>query len=123
PDAVIAPSAPAHEAVVWRHLVTSVGASIAPGDALREPIAVPATMLDAGRRALAAAGCKGERRLVMIHPGAGGTTKRWPPARFAALAERLPPNRRAGVAFYPRPAPRHAPSARRAALSEPAARV
>jgi len=120
PDAVIAPSAPAHEAVVWRHLVNSAGASLGPGDALRDPIAAPATMLDAGRRALAAAGWKGERRLVMIHPGAGGTTKRWPPARFAAIAERLVHDRGVDVVVHAGPADADAVVALRSALGVPA---
>jgi heptosyltransferase-1 len=36
-----------------------------------------------------AAGLKPRERLVVLSPGAGRAVKRWPPARFAALAARL----------------------------------
>jgi heptosyltransferase I len=38
---------------------------------------------------LAAAGCKPDRRLVVVNPGAGRPDKRWPVERFRQLAERV----------------------------------
>lgn len=38
---------------------------------------------------LARAGVKAGSRLVVVNPGAGRPAKRWPPARFRALTERL----------------------------------
>ena len=120
PGAVIASSAPPPETAVWRHLVASVGAPMGHEDAGRDPIAVPETMLDEGRRALAAAGWNGVSRLVMIHPGAGGRSKRWPPARFAAVAERLVHACGVEIVVHAGPADDDATAALRSALGVPA---
>ena len=75
PNAVIAP--PAAAAPVWRHLLQSVG-----GGACCAPVDVPAALREQGRAALRDAGWDGSSRVVVVHPGAGGTAKRWPVEGF-----------------------------------------
>ncbi len=119
PAAVVASSAPPADTPVWRHLVASCGARIPPEDAGRDPIPVPSTLLDEGRRALIAAGWDGGRRLVMIHPGAGGPAKRWPAAHFAAVAERIVRACGVQIVVHAGPADSEAVTALRAALRAP----
>jgi len=89
-ESVIASSVPADRLTVWEHLLASVAtpsAGAASAEAWREPIALRKDIVDAGRRALDDAGWDGARPLVILHPGAGGITKRWPADGFARLAE------------------------------------
>ncbi len=83
PDAIVAPSV-GERAPVWEHLLRTVGA---PAGAWRDPVAVPAPLIEEGRAALLAAGWDRETRLVVVHPGAGGRSKCWSPEGFAAVVE------------------------------------
>ena len=75
---------------VWQHLVATLGATEAGGDhALRAPVGVPATLVDEARRELVGHGWNERDRLLLVHPGAGGTGKRWTSAGFAAVLERV----------------------------------
>jgi ADP-heptose:LPS heptosyltransferase len=85
PAAVVAPSA-ADDLPVWQHLRRTLAA---PVDGDDETIAVPATIGAEGRQALVDAGWDGATPLAMLHPGAGGTTKRWPLEGFVRVIEAL----------------------------------
>lgn len=96
PDAVVAPTAPPGgrkvAPTVWQHLVASVGAlspAAASEGVCREAIRVAPAIVAEGRRALTDTGWNGARPLVMLHPGAGGATKRWAVEGFAETAETL----------------------------------
>jgi ADP-heptose:LPS heptosyltransferase len=84
PCVVVAPSVGA-DRPVWEHLLETV----APGDKdasrWREPIAVSASVVDAGRRELKGAGWDGRTPVLVVHPGAGGRTKQWPAQGFASV--------------------------------------
>ncbi len=125
PGAIVAPSVQAGHPV-WQHLVLTAGVPLDAADRWREPVAVPAPLVDAGRRALEGAGWDGESRLVVVHPGAGGPAKRWPAAGFAALIDRLASRARLTVAVHQGPADAEAVAAldarrrgRTIALTEP----
>ena len=79
PDAVVALHGVAGANHVWEHLVASVAALASGGrrKRVREPIRALRRASRGRGRALPAAGWDGARPLVMLHPGAGGTTKRW----------------------------------------------
>jgi hypothetical protein len=81
PGAVIAP-ATTSTTPVWAHLLRTVG-----GDADRTPIAVAGALQETGREALHAAGWDGRSRILLVHPGAGGTAKRWLADGFADVVE------------------------------------
>jgi heptosyltransferase III len=120
PGAVLASSTPPDDTPVWRHLVASSAATPREGDAGCDPIAIPSALREEGRRALSAAGWDGTRRLVVIHCGAGGATKRWPPAAFAAVIERLVRAHAVDVVLHAGPADHDALAALRSALVVPA---
>jgi ADP-heptose:LPS heptosyltransferase len=84
-DVVVARSVPPDGTPVWRHLLATVGGDGA-GDCT--PVTVPPAMREAGRLTLARAGWT-EGPLAIVHPGAGGPSKRWPAAGFARVAEHL----------------------------------
>ena len=78
PRAIVAASvSPGHD--VWEHLLATVGVQSARLDVAR----VSDVLIAEGRAALARAGSDGSRRVVVVHPGAGGAAKRWPTAAFA----------------------------------------
>ena len=90
--AVLAPPVPDADdpAPVWRHLLASLAelgaplggpGAIAPRAVWRAPLAVPREWRERGRAAAAGLGA-GPPTLV-VHAGAGGDWKRWPPERFA----------------------------------------
>jgi heptosyltransferase III len=88
-ESVIAPSRPDPPGLVWEHLLASVAAFSPAGGgeaAWRGPVALGDALVGAGRQALAAAGWDGAGPLVILHPGAGGVTKRWDADGYAALA-------------------------------------
>jgi ADP-heptose:LPS heptosyltransferase len=112
-DVVVAPSVPPDGTPVWRHLLATIGATGA-GDCA--PVTVPATLREAGRLALARAGWTGSP-LAIVHPGAGGVTKRWPAAGFARVAEHLAARRGATVLLHEGPADADAVAAVQARLT------
>jgi ADP-heptose:LPS heptosyltransferase len=67
---------------VWQHLLATVG-----GAADRRPLSVAREHADAGREALRAAGWDGASRVLLVHPGAGGVSKRWPAEGFVGALE------------------------------------
>jgi ADP-heptose:LPS heptosyltransferase len=84
PGAIIASPRPdADGGDIWRALLRSVGAE---GEGEVTAIRVPDRLEAEGRQALLKAGWDGRAPLLMLHPGAGGVTKRWPPEGFARLA-------------------------------------
>src|SRR5207247_7674997 len=83
PDAVVA--APTTSAMpVWQHLLQTTGAT-----ATREPITPTPALLDDGSRALRAIGWDGASRVLVLHPGAGGVSKRWPSGGFVRVVEKV----------------------------------
>lgn len=89
PDAVVAASSPPPAAIVWQHLLASVGARSTADDPGLDAIGVSPPIVDEGRGLLTAAGWDGVRPVVMLHPGAGAPAKRWPVEGFAEVAEAL----------------------------------
>jgi hypothetical protein len=88
PTAVVAPSVGAGR--VWEHLLaTAAPGADARDPALTAPVAVPRDLLAEGRAALRAAGWDGVQPLVLVHPSAGGPSKRWPAEGFAHLVASL----------------------------------
>jgi len=92
PRAVLAPPVPDADdpTPVWRHLLASLAelgapfgrpAATAPREAWRAPFAVPRAWRERGRAAMAGRGAS--RPTLVVHAGAGGDWKRWPPERFA----------------------------------------
>lgn len=88
PDAVIAPSVGAHGSI-WEHLVETVARGAANVSKLREPIAAPTAVADAGRQELERAGWDGRTSVLVVHPGAGGRAKQWSSHGFARVLESL----------------------------------
>jgi Glycosyltransferase family 9 (heptosyltransferase) len=86
---------------VWEHLLATVGAPV--GSWCR-PIAVPPTVANAGRTALAKAGWDGRSPLLIVHAGAGGATKRWPAEGFAEVLTTLGAGRRPTIVLNEGPA-------------------
>ena len=118
PGAIVAPPFAAGRAA-WEHLLLSVGAAPVDAQRWREPIVAPAELVDEGRGELRRAGWDGAAPLVVVHPGAGGTAKRWPVEGFAAVLERLAASRRIALAVHEGPADRDAVADLRARLSSP----
>lgn len=81
PGVMIAPATTSGTSV-WEHLLRTVG-----GPADRTPIAPAPMHVAAGREALRAAGWDGASRVLLVHSGAGGASKRWPAEGFAAVVE------------------------------------
>jgi heptosyltransferase-2 len=83
----IAPVDGVHQAEAYQRLVAALGYDVIPSTPRLD---VPDAVREEGRRELAAAGWDGAAPLVALAPGAAyGGAKRWPPASFAAVAERL----------------------------------
>ena len=124
PDAVISSTRPLPATTVWQQLLASTHPFAgAPEGAVEDacrPMPVPSALAAEGRRALTAAGWAGERRLLIIHPGAGGVTKRWAPEGFAAVAETLVKAAGLDVVVHDGPADHAAVAALRLRLTVPA---
>ena len=101
PSAVVAPSVPAG-GLVWEHLLATAGGEPAVAD--RAPLAVPASVIADGERALRASGWDGRTRLLIVHPGAGGIAKRWPAEGFARVLAELQSSRRFAAVVHQGPA-------------------
>jgi heptosyltransferase III len=86
PGAVIAPSTPPAGGLVWKHLTHTI-ARWASGPAALYPVPMPLALVAAGRRLLQDAGWDGKSRLLVVHPGAGSASKRWPASAFARVIE------------------------------------
>ncbi|MGH7278158.1 MAG: glycosyltransferase family 9 protein, partial [Candidatus Rokuibacteriota bacterium] len=106
--------------LVWRHLLSSIG-DTKPGDGAPDvwPVTVPAALVDEGRRALGAAGWDIATPLLMVHPGAGGAAKRWPPAGFAAALAAVRRQATVDVVIHQGPADAAAVVALRSQLTTP----
>ncbi len=90
PETIIEPPVPAHDTPVWRHLVST----LAPwGVAPPAPIAP-----------LRVAGRAPARRVLVVHPGSGGTWKQWPVARYAEVIRSAPGLRPLDVLVHQGPA-------------------
>jgi hypothetical protein len=85
PGATVARSVGAEEPV-WRHLLETVAGT---REGHREPLAVSDALAGAGAGLLAAAGWDRRSSIVLVHPGAGGLDKRWPPGAFATVLDGL----------------------------------
>ena len=84
--AVPAPSG-LHQAEYYQQLVHGLGFPIGP---FEPHLPIPENLRDGARRQLVKAGVDAESPFVALAPGAAfGGAKRWPPARFAALATDL----------------------------------
>lgn len=93
--AIRTPGVAMHHAAYYQHLVHALGAPRGP---LEPSLVVPPGAIDAARSLLAARGWDGTQPLVTLAPGAAyGTAKRWRPASFARLADRVVTGRGAFV--------------------------
>jgi ADP-heptose:LPS heptosyltransferase len=86
PSAVIARSTPPGGGLVWEHLTHTI-ARWASGPPALYPVPMPPAIVGAGRRLLQDAGWDGKSRLLVVHPGAGSASKRWPASAFARVIE------------------------------------
>ena len=86
---------------VWEHLLTTVGGTAA--TARREPVRLSAVLTAQGGEAMRRAGLDGTRRVVVVHPGAGGRAKRWPASAFADVLAPLAA-RRVAIVIHEGPA-------------------
>jgi heptosyltransferase-3 len=84
--AVLAPPIPAEDSTltVWQHLLATVSVT-SPAEVA--PLVIPESWRHEGQRALVGAGSDRSRPLLVVHPGAGGSWKLWPPDRLARLIE------------------------------------
>lgn len=112
PGALVAAPA-AGDLPVWQHLRGTVGAPLDGGTAR---IPVPATALVAGQRSLRDAGWDGATPFILLHPGAGSTTKRWPVEGFARVTGDVRRRRSLAVAVHQGPADAEAACALAAVL-------
>ncbi|MGH6689621.1 MAG: glycosyltransferase family 9 protein [Gammaproteobacteria bacterium] len=119
PDTLVASSTPPAGATAWEHLFASVGARSTADDRDLDAIPVSPAIVDDGRRVLAAAGWDGVRPLLMLHPGAGGPTKRWPVEGFAEVAEALRDAFAVGLLVHEGPADHEPVTALRGRLRVP----
>jgi heptosyltransferase-3 len=92
PRAIVAPPVPEPDASgaapVWRHLLSTLAPLGVKPDgadraALVTPLAVSHVWRERARAAITTLRMAGNRPVLLVHPGAGGDWKRWPPARFA----------------------------------------
>lgn len=122
PGAVLCSTASPQGTMVWRHLLASV-LSLLPAtaaeDSCCDPMDIAPAIVAEGRRVLDAVGWTGERPLVMLHPGAGGASKRWPTEGFVAVAEALVDSHGADLVVHDGPADHDAVGALRARLHVP----
>jgi ADP-heptose:LPS heptosyltransferase len=94
PDALVAPPVPADDTPVWRHLL---GTLDLPVPERVEPLRAP--LPPAGDRPP-----DPSRPRLVVHPGAGGAWKRWPPERFAEVIGALRRGRALDVLLHQGPA-------------------
>ena len=101
PRVVVAPSvAPGRD--VWKHLLATLGDGIA--HARRETVRVGDDIVSEARAALRGAGAEASRPLVVVHPGAGSSAKRWPAAAFADVVAPAAARRELQIAIHEGPA-------------------
>jgi lipopolysaccharide heptosyltransferase III len=112
PGALVAPPAAA-DVPVWQHLRRTVGA---PLDGEAAPLRVPPVVAETGRQALLNGGWDGARPVVVMHPGAGSTAKRWPADAFATVARDVSRGRALALVVHEGPADAEAAAALLAAL-------
>ncbi len=84
---VAAPQPTVAPRTVWRHLADTVEPLVAGRPLDRRPVAIPEAWRQAAARRLAALGLGSESAVpaLLVHPGAGGTTKRWSAEKLAAV--------------------------------------
>jgi len=116
PRAIVAPSA-GPDQLVWRHLVSTVAGA---GPSPCNPVTVSEALASAGARLLADAGWDSRTPLVLVHPGAGGLSKRWPPPAFAAVLDVLARSVPLQVVLHLGPADRDAVTQLQSRLAHPA---
>lgn len=107
---------------VWLHLLSTLaplGARTADDDtdALVGPLGLPRAWRARARTTLAALGVGLDRPLLLVHPGAGSRSKRWPAERFARSITLAAPAARAAVVVHEGPADREAVAALYAQLA------
>ena len=76
-----------HEAEYNLDLLKAVGCEVAEVPVPR--LEIPSHVLDDIRERLPRFGILPGRRIVILHPGSGGSGRNWSPARFAALGEKI----------------------------------
>jgi ADP-heptose:LPS heptosyltransferase len=101
PSALVASPAGRGDLPVWRHLLATVDAADGPWC---EPVRVPGETAAEGRALLTGAGWDGRTPLLLVHPGAGGLTKRWPIPGFARVVGTLASGRSLALAALEGPA-------------------
>lgn len=101
--------------LVWEHLRSAVAAPPVADE--RRPVAVPPRFVDEAQTALRAAGWDGATPFVLLHPGAGGTAKRWPAQGFARVLHAMTRSRGLGAVVHRGPADADAAAALAASLT------
>ena len=119
PRALVAPPFAA-DVPVWQHLRRTVGA---PSHGDTECLRVPASIRELGRRTLLEEGWDGAQEVVVLHPGAGSTTKQWPVDGFLAVAREVSRVRSVRIVVHEGPADRAPATALLAALGATAIRL
>lgn len=74
---------------VWEHLLATLspwGVTVPPRFA---SLSLPEAWRGEARRALAGLGWQSRKPLLVVHPGAGGASKRWPAERFARVIRQV----------------------------------
>ncbi len=99
PSVTVAPSV--GDGVVWEHLLRT---AVPDARAGVDPVVVPAALRAAGRDLLEKAGWDGKSRVLIVHPGAGSTAKRWPVDGFASAVDAVAADRRLTVVVHQGPA-------------------
>jgi heptosyltransferase III len=90
-DAILAAPVPdeARGGTVWEHLLATLEPWGLVGAPPPMPVAPPARWRRDARAALHALGLRRTESLVVVHPGAGGAWKRWPPDDLARVIATL----------------------------------
>jgi ADP-heptose:LPS heptosyltransferase len=118
PGAIVAPPW-RPDVPVWEHLLATIGEDPAAAD--REPVGVPARIVPEGRHALIAAGWDGEAPLLVVHPGASGSVKRWPVDGYAQVLTAVRARCPVAIVLHEGPSDREPVRALRQRLAPPVA--
>src|SRR5881628_1163072 len=98
----VAPSVAPPGRDVWEHLLATLGDGST--RARRDVVRLADGLIGEGRAALSAACADDARPVVVVHPGAGSTAKRWPAAAFAEALAPLTARRNLQIVVHEGPA-------------------
>ena len=98
----VAPSVAPPGRDVWEHLLATLGDGST--RARRDVVRLADGLIGEGRAALSAACADDARPVVVVHPGAGSSAKRWPAAAFAEALAPLTARRNLQIVVHEGPA-------------------